>query len=245
MTCAISGPSMPGPVNCWGAVNGTIATAGFEVACAGWGCAVSTVSNTTGGGGGSSIGQVVVVEAVGGPPPPPPLFVGETAGSVTTLAGNNEQWGQNDGVGTVVQFVMPNGVCLDGIGGLYVTDLMGSNKIRRLDIASRSVTTVAGTGQFISPYGIEVDSTGNVYVADASNNAIRMLSGAWVAGSTTGVSGSTNSIVGTNATFQNPQAVRADVAGGLLYVADTGNYQVRTIAIAGPHAVATLATLPD
>jgi len=40
-------------------------------------------------------------------------------------------------------------------------------------------------------------------------------------------------------------AVRADVAGGLLYVADTFNFQVRTITTSGSHAVATLATLPS
>jgi len=47
------------------------------------------------------------------------------------------------------------------------------------------------------------------------------------------------------AKFSAPFAVRADLAGGLLYVADTNNYKVRTVAIAGSHAVATLAALPS
>jgi len=128
--------------------------------------------------------------------------------------------------------------------------------IRRVDIATRAVTTVAGMpgssgtwnggtplqSTFNNPCGVEADGAGNVYVADRGNNAIRMLSGEWVAGSTTGLSGSANALAGTSATFKMPYSVHADVAVGLLYVADTENYKVRTIGIAGPHAVDTLVT---
>jgi len=91
---------------------------------------------------------------------------------------------------------------------------------------------------------MDVDGAGNVYVADINNHAIRMLSGAWVAGSTTATSGSADA-AGTSAGFANPRAVHADVAVGLLYVADYTNNRVRTITIAGNRAVATLATLPN
>lgn len=65
-----------------------------------------------------------------------------------------------------------------------------------------------------------------------------------MAGSTSFKEGAADAVAGTSATFALPLSVRADVAGGLLYVADTTTRQVRTIAIAGSHAVATLATLP-
>jgi len=93
-----------------------------------------------------------------------------------------------------------------------------------------------------NPEAVDIPVIGaNVYVADTYNNAIRLLSGEWVAGSTSGGYGLVNAAAGTSAAFYVPVAVRADVAGGLLYVADLENHQLRTIAIAGSHAVATLA----
>jgi len=249
MTCALSGPSVPGPVTCWGAVNGPIASAGFEVACAGWGCVVSTASSSA---------RVVVAAAAGGLPLPPIVGSGDRA-EVVTLAGiGADVAGYADGVGGAARLFRPSGVSLDGAGGLYVAEY-ANHIIRRVDLGTRNVTTVAGiagsTGgemgatpllsRFNYPRCAEVDDAGNVYVADNGNQAIRMLSGAWVAGSKTGVPGSTNAAAGTSATFYYPYAVRADVAGGLLYVADYNNKQVRTVAIAGNHAVATLATLPS
>jgi len=139
MTCAMSGSSVPGPVTCWGAVNGTIAAAGYEVACAGWGCVTST-TNTTGGGS----GKVVVAAAVGGLPLPPSRYggTGNSRAYVTTVAGTGTS-GFADGVGGVAKFNQPRGVSLDGAGGLYVGDY-GNHVIRRVDIVTRAVTTVAG-----------------------------------------------------------------------------------------------------
>ena len=172
---------------------------------------------------------------------------------VTTFAGNGGA-GTADGVGAAARFSQPMGVSLDGTGGLYVADTSNC-VIRRVDIPTRTVTTVAGvTGScgsivgatplqstFNGLIGVEVDGAGNVYVAAIGNHAIRMMSGVWIAG--TGASGSANAAVGTSATFSYPHTMRADVAVGMLYVADCGNYQVRTIATAPPHAVGTLATL--
>ena len=242
MTCAASGPSVPGPVTCWGAVNGTITVAGYEVACAGWGCVAST-SDT------GSSARLAVAAAIGGSAIPDVFTV-----VVTTLAGNGTA-GTTDGVGTNARFNGPLGVSLDGAGRLYVADYV-NHAIRRMDIATRNVTTVAGvTGTsgrvvgatplqstFYNPIGVEVDGAGNVYVADTYNHAIRMLSGVWVAGSTTGVNGSVDSFAGTSAMFYMPLQVRADVAGGLLYVADTYNFKVRTIATDSTHKVSTLVT---
>ena len=251
MTCAMTGPSVPSPVTCWGAVNGTIAAAGYEVACAGWGCAVAAANtgNTAAGGGGGS-GRVVIAAAVGGLPLPQTVSIVGNA-TVTTLAGKAAAGGV-DGVGTAAQFNNPRGVSLDGVGGLYVADFI-NHMIRRVDITTRTVTTVAGVAgsygttvgatplqsKFNNPCGVEVDAAGNVYVADTANNAIRMLSGVWVAG--TGTTGNTNNVVGVNATFNGPRAVRADAAGALLYVGDYGSSRVRTIiATGGSHSVATL-----
>ena len=241
MTCAMSGTTVPGPVMCWGAVSGTITSGGYEVACAGWGCAAS-----------KSGVQVTVVAAIGGGGIPQNV-VGSAvvAGTVATLAGSVSS-GSTNGVGTVARFSMPKGVSLDGAGGLYVAD-SGNHVIRRVVIATRAVTTVAGVAgssgrtvganplqsQFNNPEGVDVDAAGNVYVADTNNHAIRMLSGVWVAGSTTGAAGSTDA-AGTSATFYTPVSVCAEAADGMLYVANYQTKQVRTIAASSSRAVATL-----
>ena len=255
MTCAMSGFSAPGQVTCWGAVSGNMTSTGYEVACAGWGCVASAPNNSigSGSGGNSGNGRVVVAAAVNGSPLPQAVCVGDCAVMVTTVAGGTS--GYLDGVGTTARFQNPNGGALDGTGGLYVADY-GNHVIRRMDIAARNITTVAGVAgsngatfgatplqsTFYNPRGVEVDGVGNVYVADTGNNAIRMLSGAWVAGSTSGTPGSANAAAGTSALFYSPYIVRADATVGLLYVADTYNNKVRTIATNGTNAVATLTT---
>ena len=237
MTCAISGPCVPGPVTCWGTVSGSITNSGYEVACTGWGCAASTANSTA---------RVAIAAAVGGGEIPQYSVV------VTTLAGNGGM-GTADGVGSVAQFKYPHAVSLDYAGGLYVADFQ-NYAIRRMDIATRTVTTVAGVkgssgtafgatplqSYFNGPVGMEVTGGGDVYMTDYNNNAVRMLSGEWIAG--TGAAGSVDAAAGTSATFNHPDSVRADVAGGFLYVADNSNNRVRTIAIAGTHATSTLAT---
>ena len=252
MTCAISGSAVPGPVTCWGALANNYNSTAYEVACTTWGCAASAYFDGIGGVIGC---RVEIVTAVGGPPAP--LQAGVNVGAaaiVTTLAGFYYR-GAADGLGTMAQFNNPRSVSLDGAGGLYVAD-SGNYAIRRVDTVTRIVTTVAGVAgfngrdvgatplesKFNMPFGVEADGTGNVYVADYGNQAIRMLSGVWVAGSTTGSVGSSDNDAGTSATFNYPFALRADVAGGMLYVADNSNARVRVISTSGNHSVTTLAS---
>ncbi len=132
------------------------------------------------------------------------------------------------------------------------------NRIRKITTAG-VVSTVAGTGiagyldgpangaQFDGPIGIAVDAGHNIYVADTYNDRIRKISsdgqvstlaGAGRPGYADGAS--------TTALFDTPCAVVVSV-DGILYVADTGNDQLRKITTAGE--VTTLpvsfATEPD
>jgi len=259
MTCAISGPSVPGVMTCWGSLAGNITTSGYEVACASWGCVASLVSNAACGG---AVGRVCApgYAATAGTPMPRGIGIrGSEPAQTEKMVGG--QHGKLDGVGTNAQFNGPAGVSYDGAGGVYVADGL-NHAIRRVDVASRNVTTVAGVAGTSGRYygstpllslfnnvlGVEADGAGNVYVADLKNAAVRMLSGEWVAGSTTGATGTTNSGVGTSATFNAVCSVRADVAAGLLFVADCGvpsTRVVRTISIAGSHAVNTLTTFGE
>ncbi len=176
---------------------------------------------------------------------------GSTTGVVTTVAGVAGTFGSTDGTGTAALFYTPFGVATDGTS-IYVADT-GNSTIRKIDIASGAVTTLAGvagtvgstdgTGTaalFSTPFGIATDGT-SIYVTDTGNSTIRKVdiaSGAvtTLAG-TAGVSGSADG-TGTAALFSLPIGIATD--GTSLYVADTGNYTIRKVDIASG-TVTTLA----
>lgn len=163
-------------------------------------------------------------------------------GTVTTLAGSGIE-GASDGPGSSASFSYPFGVAVDSAGVVYVAD-WGNHSIRKV-AADGQVTTLAGNGtagsangsgaaaSFNGPFGVAVDAAGAVYVADTNNNLIRKVSAAGLvttlAGS--GAQGADNGS-GTSASFRTPQHLTLG-ADGTVYVADTGNHQIRAVTAAG------------
>ena len=127
------------------------------------------------------------------------LFVTDTANctirkielataEVSTFAGkscgnsNSPRTSIVDGVGSAARLANPSAIWGDGTS-LYVTD---SNTIRRIDIKTRAVRTIAGSkargyvdargkaARFYNLVGLWGDGT-NLYVADYSNGAIRKI----------------------------------------------------------------------
>ncbi len=160
--------------------------------------------------------------------------------SVTTIAGYSGRPGVNDGVGSNARFYYPEGIATDGVY-LYVADA-GNNVIRKVEINSGTVTTIAGKrGQsgfkdgtgvnalFKAPSGITLlDSF--LYVTDTDNHLIRRVnkdSGevATIAG-TVSVAGNTDGN-GASAQFNLPFGITND--GEFLYIADTYNYTIRRL----------------
>ncbi len=150
-------------------------------------------------------------------------------GGVATVAGNG-QAGGGDGSGLQAEFFAPSGLALDGSGHLFVTD---PTRVRRLDLSTDEVTTVAGDGQFgcrdgpgaVAEFhgasGIAVDSAGNLFVADEGNAAIREIS---PDGEVTTIAGQGYVGYGQDgsaavATFSDPVGI-AIGPDGTLYVAD-------------------------
>ena len=170
-------------------------------------------------------------------------------GTVTTLAGSAGTWGLTDGTGAAVRFGYPSGITVFG-SKLYVVD--SSNQvIRKVEIATGTVTTLAGAGpggstdgsgaaaRFFFPSGIATDGT-NLYVADTGNHLIRKVEIA--TGAVTTLAGSADaagSIDGTEtaARFFHPSGITTD--GTNLYVGDTENHLIRKVVIA-TGAVTTL-----
>ena len=83
---------------------------------------------------------------------------------VTTFAGN-PLMGSTDGTGEAASFTTPIMAATDG-NYLYVTDY-GAGSIRRINLATREVSTILGTGTYSAPTGI-VYSAGALYVATES-----------------------------------------------------------------------------
>jgi len=142
-------------------------------------------------------------------------------GAVTTLAGSGEG-GDADGVGDAAQFYNPSGIAISRDGGaLFVAD-SGNNKIRRVEVATGAVTTIAGSGtegsadgvgdaaQFCDPAGIAIRPDGGaLFVTDYENHMIRRVEVA--TGAVTTVAGSVNEDdadgVGDAAEFNNPSGI--------------------------------------
>src|SRR6185369_1449370 len=70
-----------------------------------------------------------------------------TTGEVTTLAGMAGISGSDDGAGSSARFKYPGGITTDGTN-LYVAD-SENHTVRKLEIATGMVTTLAGNSQVI------------------------------------------------------------------------------------------------
>jgi hypothetical protein len=166
-------------------------------------------------------------------------------GDVTTIAGTAAGIRDVDGVGAAAQFVKPDGIWGDGVN-LYVTDSYPGT-IRKIELSTASVTTLAGTpnapgsnvqsvdgpgpsARFLLPTGIWGDGA-FLYVTDMTLNTIRRVRIS--DGYTTTIAGMSGLNVGVDdqrgsaATFTTPEGIWGD--GVDLYVADLFSFDIRRL----------------
>lgn len=172
------------------------------------------------------------------------------AGAVTTVAGLAGTSGSADGTGTATaRFFGPQGIVFysDGVNSsLYVADT-NNHAIRKVNLATTDVTTVAGqpgqpgsldgTGsaaRFNAPSDVAVDRNGNLYVADTENNTVRAVSAGGVVKTIAGLAGSSGAADGTAAMarFNQPSALAVDGSFNV-FVLDTDNHTIRKIVSVG------------
>jgi sugar lactone lactonase YvrE len=160
-------------------------------------------------------------------------------GLISTAAGNGDFGDSGDGgQATAASLGAPFGVALDAAGNLYFVD-NANCKIRRVDINTGIITTVAGNGTpgfdgdggpapdatLLFPEGVAVAPNGDIYIADTGNFRVRKVDA--VTGFITTIAGSDvaesagDGGLAIDATFTNPSRVAVDPAGNL-YVVDQG-----------------------
>ena len=164
--------------------------------------------------------------------------------AVTTLAGHSPGGPSTDGIGTAAVFYGAHGITYDGQGNLFVSDI---GTIRKVNIATAAVTTLAGTygvegtadgtgsaASFTELQGMTTDGSGNLFVADVYGRNIRQIVIATGVVTTLAGSGTVASVdgVGTAASFYQPFTLTYDGAGHL-DVYDKG--EIRQVEITDRH----------
>ncbi len=173
----------------------------------------------------------------------------DARGIITTVAGNGE-WGYSGDNGPAVQAQLksPTGVAVDGAGNLFIAT---GSRIRKVDVANGTITTIAGTGvrgyggdngpavqaQLDFPSGVAVDRTGNLFIADTGSHSIRRVDAA--TGTITTIAGtgekgySGDGGPAVQAQLSRPFDLAVDGAGNL-FIADTANHRIRVLRQTSP-----------
>ena len=160
---------------------------------------------------------------------------------VETVAGNGVP-GFADGIAANARFNTPTGIALSLDGAfLFVTD-MNNQRVRRIDLVNKRVSTVAGGGRsevvdaqggeahLFQPIGIAIDTDGVMYVTEFAANDVRRID---PAGNVTVLAGGGTTKLrdgpGLEAKFSVPRGVAIDRQRGFLYIADYENFIIRRI----------------
>lgn len=167
-------------------------------------------------------------------------------GMIDTLAGTGKSGYSGDG-GPAKQamFKEPNGLCLDGLGKLYVADV-ADQRVRVIDLVSGKIDTICGDGKkqqtgdggdykkasLFGPRAVAVGRDSNLYICEREGNAIRRVdfkSGKIERVAGTGKKGYTgDGGPALNATFNGPKELDIDKDGNI-FVVDTENQSIRRI----------------
>jgi DNA-binding beta-propeller fold protein YncE len=111
------------------------------------------------------------------------------SGIITTVAGTGERgYGGDDGPALAAVFDAPKELAIDREGNLLIVDTE-NHAVRRLDIRTRTVATIAGSGRqggdgdggparaaaLDRPHGAAIATDGSIYIGDTNNHRIRKV----------------------------------------------------------------------
>lgn len=189
------------------------------------------------------------------------LAGGTSAPTVVAGNGSTTSFCGDGGPATAACVYAPNSLAFDQLGRLLISE-SDSYRIRRVDLGTGVITTMAGTGAFLSncpktlgdggpataacfgaPFDIATDAAGDVFVADWGSFRLRRIDAA--SGTiTTVVSNGDQGFCGdggpaTSACIDQPYGVARNAAGDL-FIADTYNARIRRVD-AATGAISTVA----
>jgi sugar lactone lactonase YvrE len=165
-------------------------------------------------------------------------------GTITALAGTGKKGMAGDGGPALkADFGGQYCVCLDPKGeNLFLADL-DNRRIRKIELATGTVTTVAGNGQkgvpqdgadarnapLVDPRAVAVDKQGNVWILERSGHALRVVDAKGtirtVAGTgKAGLSGDGGDAL--KAQLNGPKHLGVDLDGNVI-IADSANHVIR------------------
>ena len=165
----------------------------------------------------------------------------QLAPTITKVAGGGSN-PVNGGPALSAQVAQVHGVAIDSAGNIYLSSYT-KNQIWKVDTAG-NISVFAGTGvagysgdsgpaalaTLRNPDGLAIDAAGNLYIADTNNQAIRKID---ASGTITTIAGGAFGNTGdggpaTLAKLAQPGSVAVDGSGNI-YIADTGNQEIRKI----------------
>jgi DNA-binding beta-propeller fold protein YncE len=163
-----------------------------------------------------------------------------------SIAGSGAPENNGDaGLARLINIGDPFGVEIGPDGTLYVTEVR-NHRMRRIDLTTGKITTVAGSGQrgysgdggpaieaeLNEPYEVRFDREGNMFFVEMQNHIIRRVDRktntiTTVAGNgRKGFAG--DGRLATEAMLNQPHSIALDENDGL-YVADIGNHRIRRV----------------
>ncbi|AWM38851.1 Serine/threonine-protein kinase PknD [Gemmata obscuriglobus] len=171
---------------------------------------------------------------------------GKTA-VISTVAGTGGKvgYGGDGGPANKALLVEPNGLCLDGKGGLYIADVAG-HRVRAVDLATGTISTLLGNGKGVTagdggpikdatlngPRAVAVGPNGRLYVVERNGHCVRVIDlakGRIERFAGTGKKGYTgDGTKALDATFDGPKEIDIDKDGNV-FVVDTENEVIRKI----------------
>lgn len=155
------------------------------------------------------------------------------AGGVTGVGGYNGDGGLAD----TSKIYFPGSVTVDSIGNIFIADI-GNHRIRKVDVVTGIISTVAGTGtvgfngdgisatsaQLNNPNDLCFDKNGNLFFSDAANFRVRKINPQGVISTVIGNGIPGNSGDGglaVDAKISSSRGIALDTAGNL-YVVNQG-----------------------
>ena len=175
-----------------------------------------------------------------------PYAAAQATEAIATIAGTGKP-GDNGGEGpaTEINIDQPFGVEVASDRALYICEV-GQHRVRRLDLASGHLTTVAGCGrkgyagdggpateaELNEPYEVRFDSRGNPHFVEMRNHLVRRIDAK---------TGRISTVAGTGragdggdggpaiaAELRDPHSIAFD-RDDRLYIADIGNHRIRRL----------------